>query len=522
MREPDLFIANNSQEAAHVALLNELFLHAAANGVADLHFGFDEHGVRVRARVSQRLQPVGQYPRAAGQVFDEKIRSRAKMSISERKRPLSGRLRLRFVAENHFLDVRVEVTQTIDGQKISCRILDQKNSSWSLDELEMSEMVRDSIHQIVDEPNGLFLITGPTGSGKTTTLYAIINKLNVPDLNIITIENPVEYQVKGLTQIQVDDVHMGFPEALRSVLRQDPDVILVGEIRDAETAAIAVQAAITGHLVLTTLHANNSAMAITRLLELGVDPSTLAAALRGVVSQRLVRRLVPRENRTWEPPNDVEVAWMNLHGIVVKEPLFPVVGADGAHDFRGSMPLMEMIVADSAVRKAVPNGSDAIYEAACRQPSFETLAQTGTRAALAGLTTLGEVRRITSSMDAVRFRSRRLGQTLVEMGVLTVHDVHEAVVEQTRLRRSGVVRQIGRILVEKGFCSRKDVVVAMGYSADAESACRRLVEEGRLSADVLETLLAEWHERRGSLFDILLHHNYITEDDLNETSGLFV
>ena len=521
MQEPDLFISNNHHEAEYVQALNNLFLDAAVSNVADVHLKFDDQGVRVRLRKPLGLEDSAFFPKFVAQIFDDKIRSRSRMSISERRNPLSGRMRLRYVESEHVLDIRVEVTPTIDGQKITCRLLDQKNSSWTLDSLEMSEVVRDAIHQVVEEPNGLFLVTGPTGSGKTTTLYAVINQLNRPDLNIVTIENPVEYQVKGLTQIQVDDVHMSFAKALRSVLRQDPDVILVGEIRDPETAAIAVQAAITGHLVLATLHANNSAMAITRLIELGVDPSTLAAALRGVISQRLVRRLIPRENRQYAPPNDVEAAWMNLHGIVMRNVAFPIA-EPGTIDFKGYALLMEMIVGDSAVRKAVPNGADAIFEAACRQASFETLAQTGTRAALSGRTTLTEVRRITSSMDAVRLRSRRLGQTLVEMGAVSIHDVHEAVVAQTRLRRSGTVRQIGQILVEQGACSRKDVVVAMGYSADAEGACHRLVDEGRFSREILEGLVPEWKKRGGSLFDLLLQHNLITEDDLNETSSLFV
>ena len=521
MREPDLFIANNHQEAEYVQALNSLFLDAAINNVADVHLMFDDQGVRIRLRKPLGLEDSVSFPKPVAQLFDDKIRSRSKMSTSDRRNPLSGRMRLNYVESEHVLDIRVEVTPTIDGQAVTCRILDQKNASWSLDSLEMSEMVREAIHQVVEEPNGIFLVTGPTGSGKTTTLYAIINELNRPDLNIVTIENPVEYRVKGLTQIQVDDVHMSFAKALRSVLRQDPDVILVGEIRDPETAAIAVQAAITGHLVLSTLHSNNSGMAITRLIDLGVDPATLAAALRGVISQRLVRRLSPNENQVRVAPNDVETAWMNLHGIVMRNVSFPIA-EHGLADFNGYTLLMEMIVADTAVRKAIPKGVDAIFEAASRQASFETLAQTGVRAALSGRTTLTEVRRITSSMDVVRLRNRRLGQTLVEMGVVSIHDVHEAVVEQTRLRRSGTIRQIGQILVEKGACTYRDVVVAMGYSADAESSSRRLVERGRLGSEELDNLIAEWKERRGSLFDLLLQHGHITEDDLNETSCLLV
>lgn len=520
MREPDLFISNGPHEKPLVDTLNQLFLDAAEDRAADIHFEPTQSGeTRVRFRTPAGLAEVARFNAEFGRVFDEKIRARAHLSISEKHKPLSGRLRLHFKESERLLDVRVEISPVISGTKVVCRILDQANASRRLCDIEMSEMVRDSIGQLIEEPHGLFIVTGPTGSGKTTTLYAIINELNDEGRNITTIEHPVEYVVDGLNQINVHEIHNPFPQALRSVVRQDPDVILVGEIRDAETAKIAVDAALTGHLVLTTTHANNAAMVATRLIELGVDPATLASAFRGVVSQRLVRRISPDVEMGWGTPNDVQRSWLNFHGIVMGDPKFPVV-EDHPSSYQGWLPVMEMIVGDGAVRKAIASGPDAIYEAASRQSQFETLAHAGARHAAAGVTTLEEIRRVTSITDAVRLQSRRLGQVLVEMGYVSVHDIHEVVAKQTRLRREGVVRPLGTLLLEQNLCTPQELVQGLGYSSEAEPIARRMALSGTLSDADLVVALEAWKEARGSLFDYLVNNEFCSWKDLHEASNV--
>jgi general secretion pathway protein E len=518
-REPDLFIASGRNDADAAAVLNNLFLEAARLLAADVFFHYQDHHCRVRFRLpGDRMEPVMEIQPVMAKQIDEKIRSRAQLSVNDHRSPLDGRMRLRY--PDHRLDIRVAITPGLGGQLIVCRLLDQANASLRLEEIEMSEMVRDCILQIIEEPNGLFLVTGPTGSGKTTTLYAILNELNDDTRNIITLENPVEYVVQGLHQINVDHVHITFAQALRAVLRQSPDVIMVGEIRDGETAHIAVEAALTGHLVLATMHTNNSALAITRLVELGVDPMTLAAALRGVSAQRLVRRITTGVAPELEmrPPNDVEQGWLALHGILGRNLRFPRAGRE---NYEGYVPLMEMIVADSQVRRSVNHGAVAIYNAAARQSQFETLAQAGARMAAHGITSLDEVRRVTSTIDAVQVQVKRIGQVLVEMGALDNQQLHMAVAKQTQLRRQGQLKQLGEILVEDGLCQKEDIIEALGHSADAPFILNKLVELGVTSEDGCKDLVSAWQSQPGgSLFELAVETGICTKEDIHEAAGL--
>ncbi|RMD68841.1 MAG: type II/IV secretion system protein [Gammaproteobacteria bacterium] len=323
--------------------------------------------------------------------MEAKIRMKAKLPLSERRAPLDGRFHIE--AEGRMVDMRLSIVPTRTGQSIVCRLLDQANAGRRLDEIDMTPAARKVMDDILAHPNGLFLVTGPTGSGKTTTLYAALNEVNTPERKVITVEDPVEYRLRRGCQINVDETNT-FARALRAILRQDPDVILVGEIRDAETARIAVQAAMTGHLVLSTLHANDAATSITRLADLGVDPFTLGVALRAVSAQRLVRRLctcaVP------VPPGPDEALWLERFGI--QGDLFYVpAGCERCGDgFAGRIPVIEMIAVDPPVRAAIDQGDvQAIRKAAMAQPQFETLAQAGARLAREGKTTLAEAIRIT-------------------------------------------------------------------------------------------------------------------------------
>ena len=514
---PDLFISTSSTDHEAVSLLNDLFHEAAGQGVSDIHFQEQEGECRVRFRLPGGLVDRLVLPRHTTRVVDDKIRSRAQLPAGDRKSPLDGRMRLRF--PDRRLDVRVAISPNISGQLTVCRLLDQVNAARRLIDIEMTVAVRDSIQRIVEEPNGLFLVTGPTGSGKTTTLYAIINELNDPCRNIITIENPVEYQVAGISQINIDG-HVDFAGALRAVLRQDPDIILIGEIRDAETAQIAVQAAITGHLVLASLHANNAAMAVTRMIDLGVDPITLAASLRGVTAQRLVRRIAGEP--VYQEPNEAELAWLRQHGMRFHHPprfatpLHPMA-------YQGNVPVIEFIVVDAGVRRAATHqaGAQAIYAAASLQPQFETLAQAGARLALAGLTSLSEVRRITSEVDVVAAGESRLGNILVELGVVKLPEVTEAIDYVIHERQAGRVLRLGEALLELRHCTPSELLRGMGQAqSSAVAIAEKLMADGVVGREAGQDALQDWRTAGGSLFDRLVEAGLCDWGDIHEASGI--
>lgn len=512
---PDLFISTNSIDRDTVNLLNNLFFEAAENSVSDIHFQENDGEVRVRLRMPGGLVDHIVVPHGMARIVDDKIRSRAQLPPSERKRPLDGRMQLRY--PDRRIDVRVAITPNVGGQLTVCRLLDQRNAARSLNDIDMTLPISACIGDIIDEPNGLFMVSGPTGSGKTTMLYAIINELNSADRHIITIEDPVEYQVPGISQINIDNA-ISFSDALRAVLRQDPDVILIGEIRDAETAQIAVSAAITGHLVLATVHANNAALAITRLLDLGVDPITLAAAFRGVSAQRLVRRIAG--DPYFVDPTEVEVNWMAKNGIVIPEAKFAVPPDSVAYG--GYCALFELIVADDRVRAAIAkqSGADVIYEAAAKQLQFETLAQDGVRLAMSGISSLDEVRRVTSTMDAVTAGSERLGNTLVRLGLVEFQDLGVAIDYVASSRREGRIIRIGDALIETGACSREELLEGMGHSKNAAmETLATMRKDGLVTDESIRPVLEEWHLYGGSLFERLIQANLCSWKDIYGAAG---
>lgn len=452
-REPDLFISTGQGDKETVAWLNDLFLSAAQTGVADIHFEEHGHECRIRWRLDNRLSTYETISGNQVRIVDDKIRSRAQLPTGDRKSAHDGRFQLRYhTPTKRKLDVRLSIQPCVNGQSIVCRVHDESSAILDINSIEMQPAVRYFIDQIIDEPTGLFLVTGPTGSGKTTTLYSILNELNTPDKKISTIENPVEITMPGLNQTDIDDQHNTFPQALRATLRQDPDVILVGEIRDAETAQIAIQAAMTGHLVLGTLHTNDSVQTVARLLDLGVDVHNLATALRAVTAQRLVRRL--QGESIMLTPTQVEKAWLKIHGIFHEGEKYAVVGDGGA--MNGRLPVIEMVVVNEAFRKAMVEGNREMYAAASRQPQYETLAQAGVRLAAEGKTTLDEIMKIAGN-EPVGNISRRFGQELIEAGIITPSQRDQAVAEQIRLRKQGVIRLFGEVLILMGFCTPEAV-----------------------------------------------------------------
>lgn len=511
------FISNNrAREEEPVEFLNDLFRQAANDKVADIHFHRTEKDCRVKLRIpGGALIPHKSIPPEWMQVIDEKIRAKAQVSTTDRRTPQDGRLSLDYDDGRVGLDVRVAITPGVDPcQLIVCRLLNQANAGKSLDDIEMSVMVKESLRRAIIEPHGLFLVCGPTGSGKTTTLYALLNELNDDTRNIVTVENPVECRIPQFHQINVDGTSMTFASALRTVLRQDPDVVMVGEIRDLETANIAVQAAMTGHLVLSTIHANNAPLAIARLVTMGIDPSLLTSALRGVIAQRLVRTIAPHADVVRLPPNDREKAWLRLNRITRKYGEgYPHV--DPYYGYKGAAPLMEVIMVDPRVQKAIAAGEAAIYEEAARQPQFETLAHAAERLAYSGRTTIDEALRLLSGQDAPNIQTRRLGQVLVEQETVGQEAMDRALEKQSALRTAGEHKRLGSLLIEQGLCTQEDIYRAIGFTAEANDVLLRIAttdeEKQRVHAMALR-----WVQGTTSLFDIAISAGFTTLEGIHD------
>lgn len=288
--EPLKFISTGGNDRAAVEYLNNLFLRAAREGVSDVHFEDTGADCLIRFRNRGELSLIDVVSKTMSDQFNGKIRMKCRMSLVERMSSLDGKFS--FEVDDRVIDLRVSLLPLGTGESIVCRLLDQSAHLMKLDDLKMPEDIRAAIRHIIAQPMGLFLVTGPTGSGKTTTLYGILQQLHTEQVKIITIEDPIEFRIQGIVQAATNR-QLTFAKALKSMLRQDPDVILVGEIRDAETAGLATQAALTGHIVLSTLHANSATITLNRLLDLDVDPNALSAALAGFLAQRLVRTVCP-------------------------------------------------------------------------------------------------------------------------------------------------------------------------------------------------------------------------------------
>lgn len=401
-KEPTAFISTGASDAAAVNYLNELFRRAAREKISDVHFEDTESGCVIRQRLRGEMHIVERLSTQMSREFDSKIRMRCKLSLIDRLVPLDGKFR--FDVDERFVDVRVSILPLGNGQSIVCRLLDQSMNLMRLDDLQMPEDVRNSIRQIIAQPQGLFLVTGPTGSGKTTTLYGVLQQLNNPAVKIITIEDPIEFRIDGIVQAQTN-LKLTFGGALKSMLRQDPDIILVGEIRDSETARIATQAALTGHIVLSTLHTNNAPVTLNRMLDLGVDPNALAAAMGGFMAQRLVRSLCPH-CRVPVPMSEYARNQMKANSLtdeqidVASEIYEPNPdGCDHCADgWSGRTAVFELILPTTDVRLAVEESNLKALERSARlQPQYRTLGQHAMELVAAGETSLNEAMATTGS-----------------------------------------------------------------------------------------------------------------------------
>jgi type IV pilus assembly protein PilB len=279
-------------DAPLVRLVNSILFQAAEDGASDVHFMPEEDALVVRYRIDGVLQEMQRIPKRMAQGVTTRLKVLAKLDIAERRKPQDGRISLNAASAGRMLDIRVAVLPTVEGECCVMRLIDKSKKAPTLESIGLNDDMRVDLEEIIHKPYGALLVTGPTGSGKSTTLYAGIGLIASPDINVITVEDPVEYRLAGINQVQINvKAGLTFAAALRSILRSDPDVVMVGEIRDGETAKISIEAALTGHMVLSTLHTNDAPGALTRLNEMGVEPFLVGAAVSGVLAQRLARRL---------------------------------------------------------------------------------------------------------------------------------------------------------------------------------------------------------------------------------------
>ncbi|MEM7624775.1 MAG: GspE/PulE family protein [Planctomycetota bacterium] len=393
----DLDLEKMAGESPVIRYVNYLIFNAVKEGASDIHIEPQEKKLRVRYRIDGVMFDATSPPNNMRSAIISRIKIMANLDIAERRLPQDGRIRA--MVHGRKLDLRVSTLPMVQGEKAVMRILDTRSIQVDLDDLGMDT---DSLHiwkHQIDQPHGIVLVTGPTGSGKTTTLYASLGKMDRDKLNISTAEDPVEYHLSGINQTQTHArIGMTFAAALRALLRQDPDVIMVGEIRDVETAKTAIEASLTGHLVLSTLHTNDAPSAITRLINIGVEPYLIGSAVNGVLAQRLVRKICSN-CKAQVPPNETVAEHLAMQGIALDE-VWEGGGCDKCRGtgYAGRLGIYEMLVLNDTLRDRVasnPNVTE--FRRMCVEGGMVTLRQDGYRKVQAGLTTVDEVLRVTES-----------------------------------------------------------------------------------------------------------------------------
>jgi type IV pilus assembly protein PilB len=400
--ETDLEADDGVSDVPLVRLVNSVLFQAAEDGASDIHFVPQEDALVVRFRIDGVLQEMQRIPKRMAPGVTTRLKVLAKLDIAERRKPQDGRISLNAAAAGRLLDVRVATLPTVEGESIVMRLLDKSRKPPTLQELGLSEAMRDRIADLVSRPTGALLVTGPTGSGKSTTLFACLAQINRPEINIITVEDPVEYRLGGINQVQINArAGLTFAAALRSILRSDPDVVMVGEIRDGETAKISIEAALTGHLVLSTLHTNDAPSALTRLNEMGVEPFLTGAAVSGVLAQRLARKLCSSCCEMYQPSAaemiaarvSPEVAAASDGMSFYRKRGCPRCNQTGYKGRVGIFQLLEMT--EDLATLAAKHASREEIERAALAGGTRTLWDDGIAKVAAGLTSIEELARVT-------------------------------------------------------------------------------------------------------------------------------
>ena len=389
-------LLDNQDDAPIIRLLNALFTQAIKQKASDIHIETYENRVLVRNRVDGVLQEILEIQRGIAPLVISRVKVMAKLDIAEKRIPQDGRIALR--VGGHNIDVRVSTLPSNHGERIVLRILDQQTAQLNLSLLGMPEKTLIIIRKMIAEPHGILLVTGPTGSGKTTSLYAMLTELNQVSRNILTIEDPIEYDLPGIGQTQVNTkVQMTFAKGLRAILRQDPDVVMIGEIRDLETADIAVQASLTGHLVLSTLHTNSALGAITRLHDMGVESFLLSSSIVGLIAQRLVRKLCEHCKK----PHKLRDDELELMGITKKTDLSNIYEPEGCDHcnhtgYRGRTGIYELIPIDETLRGMIHRNENLQNMETYLRPKISSIREDGFKRVLIGDTSLAEILRVTT------------------------------------------------------------------------------------------------------------------------------
>lgn len=400
--EKDIMDAAN--DAPIIKLVNYILFQAVKMEASDIHIGPQEKEVRVRYRIDGIMHTVMTPPKRAQAALISRLKIMANLNIAEKRQPQDGRIEIK-VAETDY-DIRVSVLPVKFGENVVMRLLNKDRSFSSLETMGFSQRDKETIDNILAKPNGIILVTGPTGSGKTTTLYSILNKLSTPTVNVITVEDPVEYQMAGIAQVQVNvKAGLTFAAALRSILRQDPDIIMIGETRDQETAQIAIQAALTGHLVLTTLHTNSAPASITRLIDMGVEPFLISSSIVGVIAQRLVRKLCPLCKQAYKPGPE-QLAMLGIKALSDnKIPTFyKAQGCDTCSSlgYKGRLPLFEiMLMSDEVSRLTMERASTTAIRKQATKDGMNLLIQDGISKIEQGLTSVEEVLSVATLYDTI-------------------------------------------------------------------------------------------------------------------------
>jgi type IV pilus assembly protein PilB len=398
----DLEVDDGISDVPLVRLVNSIIFQAAEDGASDIHFEPQEESLLVRLRIDGVLHEVQRIPKRMTAGVTTRLKVLAKLDIAERRKPQDGRISLNAAAAGRMLDIRVATLPTVEGEAVVMRLLDKSRKAPTLTELGLSDEMRVKMENLIRRPTGAILVTGPTGSGKSTTLYAALTEINRPQINIITVEDPVEFRLGGVNQVQINTrAGLTFAAALRSILRSDPDVVMVGEIRDGETARISIEAALTGHLVLSTLHTNDAPGAITRLNEMGVEPFLTGSAVSAVLAQRLARKLCTHCCEMYTPSTDElikarvspDVAAAADGIVFYRKTGCPRCGQTG---YKGRIGVYQLLVMSETLESlAASKASREELERAAIEEGMRTLWDDGLAKVASGLTSLEELARVT-------------------------------------------------------------------------------------------------------------------------------
>jgi type IV pilus assembly protein PilB len=507
-------VSLDCEQPQTVRLVNAILANGAKEGVSDIHLEPHERGIQVRYRIDGMLQNALQVPRSLQDATISRLKLMSGMDIAERRKPQDGRSQLNTGGRR--IDLRVSTVPTQYGEKIVIRLLDSAKAQISMEDLGLTPDNMSRLQRLLMQPTGMVLVTGPTGSGKTSTLYASLNWLKAPTKNILTIEDPIEYRLPGISQVQINlKAGMTFASALRSFLRQDPNVILVGEIRDVETAGIALEASQTGHLLLSTLHTNDAAATITRLVDLGTEPFLVASSVIGILAQRLVRQVCP-ECATEAPPSELTVQRLGGYDRLPPDVVWKVGrGCSACHNlgYKGRLAVHELLEVTPEVRELISQRApDHVVREAAQRGGMLSLVQDGLAKAAAGRTTLEEVLRVAPVVDAPQ-SARRENAPVVATAVPTVAAASKVTSTpgdgdtETVRRRILVVEDSTTVLeVVKYYLELEgyDVLVASDGKAGVEVARRELpdavvsdVEMPRMNGHALVRALREDEATKG-------------------------